>query len=70
MSKYEKIGVIGAMDVEIEGVMAAMSAPAVREIGGSRFVTGAIGGTEVTAVQSGIGKVRSEEHTSELQSQR
>ena len=57
MSKYEKIGVIGAMDVEIEGVMAAMSAPSVRGIGGSRFVTGAIGGTEVPAVPSGIGKV-------------
>ncbi len=52
-----KIGIIGAMDVEIEGIVGAMTGAESTEIGGSVFYRGMIGGKEVVAVQSGIGKV-------------
>lgn len=53
----KKIGIIGAMDVEVEGIVNAMEKAEKTEIGGSAFYCGKIGKTEVVAVQSGIGKV-------------
>lgn len=52
-----KIGIIGAMDVEVEGIVNAMEKSTQTEIGGSVFYAGKIGKTDVVVVQSGIGKV-------------
>ena len=52
-----KIGIIGAMDVEVANLKEAMKTE--REVvrAGMRFCEGMIGGTEVVVVQCGIGKV-------------
>jgi len=52
-----KIGIIGAMDVEVANLKEAMKKE--REVvrAGMRFCEGTIGGTEVVVVQCGIGKV-------------
>ncbi len=52
-----KIGIIGAMDVEVANLKEAMKTE--REVvrAGMRFCEGTIGGTEVVVVQCGIGKV-------------
>lgn len=57
LEKSKVIGIIGAMDVEVEGIVGAMEARAVTSIGGSNFYSGKISGRAVVAVQSGIGKV-------------
>ena len=57
MKTYDKIGIIGAMDVEVAGIVKAMSGGRAELIGGSEFHAGRIAGKETVAVQSGIGKV-------------
>lgn len=57
METYKRIGIIGAMDAEIEGITAAMTDKREENIGGSSFVSGRLYGAEAVCVQSGIGKV-------------
>lgn len=57
METYKKIGIIGAMDVEVAGIVQAMSGRVVTNIGGSEFYAGRIADMETVAVQSGVGKV-------------
>ncbi|MBQ7226993.1 MAG: 5'-methylthioadenosine/S-adenosylhomocysteine nucleosidase [Clostridia bacterium] len=57
MEKLGVIGIIGAMDVEVEGIIAQMTDVKRTKLGGSTFYSGVIGGRSVVAVQSGIGKV-------------
>ena len=51
------IGIIGAMDSEVDNLIARMADTAVTEYAGRRFVTGTLAGKDVVVVQSGIGKV-------------
>ena len=51
------IGIIGAMQAEVENLIGAIEGPEVREVVGFRFVTGRIGGREVVVVRGGVGKV-------------
>ncbi len=54
----KKIGIIGAMQVEIDDLRKEMSgAVETKSGGGLEFFEGKIGGTEVVIVRSGIGKV-------------
>lgn len=57
METYKKIGIIGAMDAELERLLAETKDVRRRNIGGSEFVSGKISGVNVVCVQSGIGKV-------------
>ena len=50
-------GIICAMDLELEGIVALMTNTESKNINGQIFYTGNIGKTEVTAVVCGIGKV-------------
>ena len=52
-----RIGIIGAMQMEVDALQAAMESSASETISGITFVTGRIGGHEVIAAQCGIGKV-------------
>ena len=51
------IGIIGAMDAEVEGFASAMSGAEKRQLAGSDVLTGRIGGRSVAVMRSGIGKV-------------
>lgn len=51
------IGIIGAMDEEIEMLRAAMATPEEEEAGGCLFIKGTMEDREVIVVKSGIGKV-------------
>ena len=51
------IGIIGAMDSEVDNLIMRMAHTAVTEYAGRRFVTGTLAGKDVVVVQSGIGKV-------------
>lgn len=51
------IGIIGAMDAEVEGFASAMSGAEKRQLAGSDVLTGRIGGRPVAVMRSGIGKV-------------
>lgn len=51
------IGIIGAMDSEVDNLITRMADTAVTEYAGRRFVTGTLAGKDVVVVQSGIGKV-------------
>ncbi len=54
----KKIGIIGAMQVEVDDLKKEMSgAVETKNAGGLEFFEGKIGGTEVVVVRSGIGKV-------------
>ena len=52
-----KIGVIGAMEVEIAALKDSMETARVTERAGMEFCEGRIGGLEVVVVRSGVGKV-------------
>ena len=52
-----KIGIIGAMDVEIAALREAMEDPAAQVFAGMTFTEGRIGGAEAVVVRSGVGKV-------------
>lgn len=52
-----KIGIIGAMSSEVDGVKAEMEAVSVNIISGIEFATGRINGVETIVAQAGVGKV-------------
>ena len=51
------IGIIGAMDVEVNALKAQITGAAVQTISGVEYVSGRIGSREVVVAQCGIGKV-------------
>ena len=51
------IGIIGAMQIEVEALCAAMTDTAEEEISGIRFVRGTLRGKQVVCAKCGIGKV-------------
>ena len=51
------IGIIGAMDAEVRGIVSAMDKTERRRAGGSEITTGVIHGRRAVLVKSGIGKV-------------
>ena len=53
----QPIGIIGAMDTEVDNLIARMADTVTEEYAGRRFVTGTLAGKDVVVVQSGIGKV-------------
>lgn len=52
-----KIGIIGAMQIEVDALQAAMENPVSETVSGIPFVSGKIGNHEVVAAVCGIGKV-------------
>lgn len=52
-----RIGVIGAMEEEVEMLRASLENPAAEVIANSEFTTGTYNGQEVVLLKSGIGKV-------------
>lgn len=55
MSKL--IGIIGAMDIEVDGLVSSMENISTKEISGVKFYNGIIGNTQVVVAKCGIGKV-------------
>ena len=53
----EKIGIIGAMDMEVDSLKQAADITAVTEIAGMAFCEGTLGDKKVVIVKCGIGKV-------------
>lgn len=51
------IGIIGAMDIEVNGIVAEMENPEERIISSMKFTCGKINGTECVVAKCGIGKV-------------
>ena len=51
------LGIIGAMDVEVDAIKALIQSPAVKTAAGLEFVSGRIENTEVCAVRCNPGKV-------------
>ena len=51
------IGIIAAMQMELDGLKAAMTDTETETVSGMEFVRGTIGGNTVVAVVCGIGKV-------------
>lgn len=51
------LGIIGAMEVEVEKLREMMDAPQVQTVAGMTFYQGKISGKDVVVVRSGIGKV-------------
>ena len=52
-----RMGIIGAMESEVQNLIARMEGVAYHEKTGRRFAVGTLAGKEVVVVQSGIGKV-------------
>ena len=52
-----KLGIIGAMELEIETLRAALERVKMKTVAGMDFYTGILNGAEVIIVRSGIGKV-------------
>ena len=52
-----KLGIIGAMRLEIETLLAAMAVKSGEEHAGSTYYSGTLRGLPVVVVQSGVGKV-------------
>ena len=52
-----KLGIIGAMQIEIENLKPSIEKPRFETISGVDFISGVINGVEVVAAVSGIGKV-------------
>ncbi len=56
--KVEKmIGIIGAMDIEVNGIIDKMTDKQSQTISGTTFTSGKIGGTDCVTAKCGIGKV-------------
>ena len=55
MSKL--IGIIGAMDIEVDGIVSSMENITTKEISGIRFAYGTLNGKKVVIAKCGIGKV-------------
>ncbi|MDR2090917.1 MAG: 5'-methylthioadenosine/adenosylhomocysteine nucleosidase [Clostridiales bacterium] len=52
------VGIIGAMDIEVEGLKSALKNPRAKTVTGIEFVGGTIGGVNVVIAKCGIGKVQ------------
>ena len=52
-----KLGIIGAMEQEVESLLAQMQGKTSREIAGSTFFSGTLEGVDAVVVQCGVGKV-------------
>ena len=52
-----KLGIIGAMQVEVEILLGALENKTERDIAGSTFYAGELGGQSAVIVQCGVGKV-------------
>lgn len=52
-----KIGIIGAMELEVKALQEEMTTASIREKAGMKFYEGTLNGADVVVVQSGIGKV-------------
>ena len=52
-----KIGIIGAMNVEVKTLKAKLEGAEKTTVAGMEFCEGKIGNTDAVIVQSGIGKV-------------
>ena len=52
-----KLGIIGAMQVEVEILLSRMENKAARTVAGSEFYEGTLEGLPVVVVQCGVGKV-------------
>ena len=52
-----KLGIIGAMEQEVQTLWTAMEQPAVTTVAGMTFYEGILRGTSAVVVQSGVGKV-------------
>lgn len=57
MEKAHKVGIIGAMEVEVELLRKELEQPRISEAGGLSFAEGRLNNTDVVIVRSGIGKV-------------
>lgn len=57
MNQRIDIGIIGAMNIEVEAICAAMENGVTETVGGIRFVVGNLRGRRVVAAKCGIGKV-------------
>ena len=55
MSKV--IGIIGAMDIEVNGIVSLLENPCEKSISGIKFYSGSLFGKEVVVAKCGIGKV-------------
>ena len=55
--KYETVGIIAAMQMEIDGIWAKLQNPTEETISGIRYVRGALHGKTVIAAKCGVGKV-------------
>ena len=64
MSKI--IGIIGAMDIEVDGIIADMKNTACDEFSGMKFVRGELFGKSVVVCKCGIGKVNAAVGAAEL----
>ncbi len=53
----QTIAIVGAMDVEIQGLLPKIQGQTVQEIGTQKFFKGKIEGQDVVVTQSGVGKV-------------
>ncbi len=53
----KKVGIIGAMEVEVKRLRSELADPRSSEAGGLSFTEGLLDGTEVVIVRSGVGKV-------------
>lgn len=51
------IGIIGAMDIEVDGIIEKMSDTRTEVISGKKFTSGKFGGSECVVAKCGIGKV-------------
>ena len=52
-----KLGIIGAMDLEVETLVAALENKKARRVAGSTFYEGKLSGLDAVVVQCGVGKV-------------
>lgn len=57
ISKAEKVGILCAMEVEMENLLGHLRGVSVEEVCGFRFYEGVLGRTPVILVQCGVGKV-------------
>ena len=55
MSKV--IGIIGAMDIEVNGIVSLLENPCEKSISGIKFYSGSLFGKEIVVAKCGIGKV-------------
>ena len=56
-SNMKKLGIIGAMDVEVAAIKEKMENKTIRTIAGSDYCEGRLEGMDVVVVQCGVGKV-------------